>query len=95
MPREEGSALVADEYLDESEVQTRISFVLHKFRTVDLHTLDWSKSFEDCGFDSLETTAILTSIEHEFHTVFEDRVFENFTSLQQVLKFVATDHNCF
>ena len=81
IPREKGKNLVADEYLDESEVQTRISFVLHKFRTFDLHTLDWSKSFDDLGLDSLETTAILTSIEHEFHTVFEDRVFENFTSL--------------
>ena len=81
IPREKGKNLAVDEYLDESEVQTRISFVLHKFRTIDLHTLDWSKSFEDLGLDSLETTAILTSIEHEFHTVFEDRVFENFTSL--------------
>ena len=36
---------------------------------------------DEQGFDSLETTAILTSIEHEFHTIFEDRVFENFDTL--------------
>ena len=31
--------------------------------------------------DSLEQIALLTAIEEEFHTVFEDRVFENFSNL--------------
>ena len=47
----------------------------------DLHKLNWDASFDDLGIDSLEQTALLTSIEHEFHTVFEDRVFENFENL--------------
>lgn len=95
MPREKGKEIVVDDYLDLTEVQTRMSFVLHQFRILDLHSLDWDASFEQLGLDSLETTAILTSIEHEFHTVFEDRVFENFTSLGEVQRFIATDHNCF
>ena len=72
-----------------------MSQVMHSFRMFDLETLKWTDSFEKLGLDSLELTALLTSIEHEFHTVFEDRVFENFTNLQQVLRFIATDHNCF
>ena len=93
LPRE--NPLAVDEYLDESEVHTRISYVLNQFKIFDLHTLNWNDSFEKLGIDSLETTALLTSIEHEFHTVFEDRVFENFENLHQVLRFIATDHNCF
>ena len=84
MPREKGKELMVDEYLDLSEVQTRMSFVIHQFRILDLNTLDWTASFEQLGLDSLETTAMITSIEHEFHTVFEDRVFEKFTSFAQV-----------
>ena len=95
LPREKGEGLAVDEYLDESEVHTRISFVLHQFRIFDLNTFNWHDSFEKLGIDSLEQTSILTSIEHEFHTVFEDRVFENFSNFNQVIRFIATDHNCF
>ena len=93
LPRE--SPLAVDEYLDESEVHTRMSFVMHTFRIFNLETIDWTASWERLGIDSLEQTALLTSIEHEFHTVFEDRVFENFENLDQVKRFIATDHNCF
>ena len=70
-----------DSYLEPTEVHTRISKVLHNFALFDLHTIDWEADFTKCGMDSLESTAVLTSIEHEFHTVFEDRVFENFKNL--------------
>ena len=70
--------LAVDEYLDETEVHTRMSWILHQFRLFDLHKLDWEANFDAIGIDSLECTAVLTSFEHEFHTVFEDRVFENF-----------------
>ena len=32
----------ADHYLDESEVVTRMLFVLNNFKLVDLKTLDWA-----------------------------------------------------
>ena len=83
------------EHLEETEVITRIMFVLNKFKLFDLATLDWSKSWEDIGVDSLETIAIITSIEHECHTVIEDRVFDNMESLNDVKTWIATDHNCF
>ena len=84
-----------DEYLEPTEVQSRMSKVLHTFRLVDLYSMDWKASFEELGLDSLEVTAVLTSVEHEFHTVFEDRVFENFKSFDEVKRFIAADHNCF
>ena len=84
-----------DEYLEVTEVHTRMSKILHAFALFDLHTLDWDAPFEKCGMDSLESTAVLTSFEHEFHTVFEDRIFENFTNLNQVKRFITNDHNCF
>jgi hypothetical protein len=84
-----------DEYMDETEVQTRISQVIHNFKLLDLYKLDWNADFDSCGIDEYEQTAILTSIEHEFHTVFEDRIFENFRNFNEVLRFVASDHNCF
>ena len=84
-----------DSYLDDSEVQTRISKILYAFKIIDLHTLDWDVEFDNCGIDEYEQTSILTSIEHEFHTVFEDRVFENFRNFNEVKAFIASDHNCF
>ena len=86
---------VGAEFLDESEVITRMMFVLNNFAIYDLKSLDWEKSFQDNGMDSLESTAVLTSIEHEFHTIFEDRVFENFDNLNEVKRWICTDHNCF
>lgn len=94
MPRDKGP-LEAEDFLCETEVQTRMSQVLHTFRLFDLHSLDWEADFEQIGLDSLDQTSVLTSFEHEFHTVFEDRVFENFRNLNQVKRFITTDHNCF
>lgn len=89
------SVLANEEYLCETEVQTRISQVLHKFKLLDLHSLDWDAKFDDLGLDEYEQTAILTSIEHEFHTIFEDNRFDHFTNFNEVAQFISTDHNCF
>ena len=72
---------LADDTMDETEVITRMMHVLHRFRLYDLETLDWSKPFGAQGIDSLEATALITTFEDEFHTIFEDRVFENFENL--------------
>ena len=68
---------------------------MHAYKLFDLKTINWDADFEDLGIDSLESTALLTSFEHEFHTVFEDRAFENFNNLNEVKRFIFTDHNCF
>ena len=86
---------VADDTLDETEVITRIMHVLHRFHAYDLEKFDWKKPFADNGVDSLEATAIITTIEDEFHTIFEDRVFENFENLDQIKQHLVLDHNAF
>ena len=73
-----------DKHLEKTEVDTRIMWVLHKFKLFDLQKFDWYMSFEQLGIDSLESTAIITSIEHEFSTIFEDKVFDNFDNFHQV-----------
>jgi len=61
---------------------------------VDLKTFKLEADFKkDLRLDSLETIALLTSIEHEFNTVFEDRVFENFRNTEQVVNHLASDTN--
>ena len=80
----ENRILEHEKYVDETEVQTRMSQVIHKFRILDLHKLDWNSSFEQLGLDIYEQNALLTSIEHEFHTVFEDRLFESFETFNEV-----------
>ena len=79
LPRE--NYKVTGPNLDESEVITRIMQVINSFSTWNLSTFDFKKSFEDQGIDSLEVIALITSVEHEFHTIFEDHVFDYFENM--------------
>ena len=45
----------------------------------------------DLQLDSLNLVALLTSIEHEFTTVFEDNVFEGIRSLNEVVTLLMPD----
>lgn len=92
MPKDQ---LALDEYLDDSEVQTRMSQVIYNFHLLDLAKLDWDANFEQNGLDEYEQIAVITGIEHEFHTVFEDHVFDNFKNFNEIRRFVGNDHNCF
>jgi acyl carrier protein len=70
--------------------------VLSHFDKVNLKTFNWEDELgNSLKLDSLEQTALLVAVEHEFHIVFEDRVFENFTNLEQVIRFIATDNYAF
>ena len=81
--------------LDETEIITRFNFVLHQFKLYDLASINWKQPFEEQGIDSLEATALITSLEHEFHIVFEDNVFESFECFNDVKKQICNDHNAF
>ena len=85
----------ADVHLDEAEVVTRMMHVVHQFSIYDLETLDWKTAWDDQGIDSLEQTALLTSFEHEFHTIFEDNVFDHFENFNQVKDWIVSDHGAF
>jgi NADH dehydrogenase (ubiquinone) 1 alpha/beta subcomplex 1, acyl-carrier protein len=45
----------------------------------------------DLKMDSLNIVALLTSIEHEFTTVFEDNVFEGISNLNEVVTLLMRD----
>ncbi len=68
--------------------------VLSHFECVNLRTFAFSDSFKSANVDSLEQIAILTSIEEEFHTVFEDTVFDSFCDMDSVVRYLKTD-DCF
>ena len=69
--------------------------VLNQFGCYDLRTLDWAKSFEENGIDSLDQIAIITSLEHEFHTIFEDNVFDSLESLNECRERLSKDYAAF
>eukprot|EP00357_Protocruzia_adherens_P035524 CAMPEP_0115015614 /NCGR_PEP_ID=MMETSP0216-20121206/26883_1 /TAXON_ID=223996 /ORGANISM="Protocruzia adherens, Strain Boccale" /LENGTH=135 /DNA_ID=CAMNT_0002385787 /DNA_START=67 /DNA_END=474 /DNA_ORIENTATION=- len=84
------------EILDSDEIQVRIVNVLKNFEKINLRTFKWDDEFEnDLKFDSLEQTVLLTSLEEEFHIVFEDRVFEHFSTLDDVIHYISSDPQAF
>ena len=61
--------------------------VLKSFEKFDLKNVNWNGDLmKDLGLDSLERIAVITSMEHEFTAIFEDRVFDNLKSLQDIKK---------
>lgn len=83
-------------YIERNEVEARIMKILSYFEKIDLKGFKWTDDLEkDLKMDSLDQTVLLTSVEEEFNIVFEDRVFDNFTNLEQVVKFIASDSLAF
>jgi acyl carrier protein len=81
-----------DQTLPASEIRTRIIHILRHFANVDLRKIDWkSNILAGIGLDEFERVALLTSVEHEFGTVFEDNVFDNLKTLEDVVGYLATD----
>lgn len=81
-----------ERFLPEQEVKTRVIHVLRHFEKVNLKQLDWNAHLEDgLKLDSLDRVALLTSIETEFNTVFEDNVFDHINTLNQVVLQLTTD----
>jgi len=82
--------------LDRTEIQARIYNVLRMLDLKSLDEIDFDADYEkDLGFDSLEWTAIVTSIEHEFHTVFEDSFYEHHRTINDFVKIIENDFSCF
>ena len=80
-----------------AEIRTRILYVLSKFEKVPLtEQFNWKGKFDEHhGLDSLDVIAIITTIEEEFHTVFEDAAFDNFQTFEDVANFLTTLHNAY
>ena len=72
-----------------NEIKTRIIHVLRHFEKMDLKSIDWDGDIEkDLGLDEYERIALITSVEHEFKTIFEDNFFDNIISLNDVVNYV-------
>jgi acyl carrier protein len=75
-----------------SEIKTRIFHILRHFQQVDLRKLDWKATLlQGLKFDDYERIAFLTSVEQEFGTVFEDNVFDNLKTLEDVVGYLTMD----
>ena len=83
---------VHDTTVPAHEVKTRVIHVLRHFEKINLKKLDWDAHLEEgLKLDSLERVALLTSIETEFNTIFEDNVFDHIKTLNNVVKQLTSD----
>ncbi|CAK65013.1 unnamed protein product (macronuclear) [Paramecium tetraurelia] len=83
-------------YMEENEVDVRFLKVLKSFDKIDVKQINWEGDLnKDLGLDSLERIALITSIEHEFTAIFEDRVFDNLKSLQDIKNQILKDDSAF
>lgn len=83
-------------YLDRTEIHARIYNLLRQFDFKPLDEIDFDMDYEkELGLDSLEWTALVTSIEHEFHTAFEDTLFDHYRTINDFVAHLEKDHLCF
>ena len=68
-----------------AEIEARIFKVAMMFPKIDMNKFNLDMKFNDLGIDSLETIAVICTLEDEFHCVFEETVFDNFTCGRDVL----------
>ena len=83
-------------YLERSEIETRILKRVYHSELMDVNKLRFSMDLRsDLKLDSLNIVVLLTEIEHEFTTVFEDKVFESVRNLQEIVDILARDEKVF
>ncbi len=82
---------LVDFKLEYNEIEARVYNVLHQFPKIDMKSFHPTMTFEQLKLDSLETIAVITAIERDFHTVFEENVFDNFETPQDVITFMTTN----
>ena len=81
--------------LEPNEIEARIYNVIHLFKNIDIKSFSLKKSFKDLNIDSLETIALITAVEREFHIVFEETVFDNFENLNDVKTYISKSKYAF
>lgn len=78
--------LEASAPIQRHEVEARIFKCVRHYEKINPKQLNWTDNLtETWGMDSLDTTALLTAIEHEFSVVFHDNMYDNFDNLEQVI----------
>lgn len=85
-----------DSLLDRTEIHARIYNLLRQFDFKPLEEINFDADYEkELGLDSLEWTALITSVEHEFHTVFEDKLYEHLRTINDFVSIIEKDFTCF
>lgn len=78
------------------EVNVRFLKVLKSFEKIDVKSVNWEGDLiQELGLDNLEKIALIASIEHEFTAIFEDRVFDNLNTLNDIKKPLLKDDSAF
>lgn len=86
---------VVEQGMDITEIKARIYNLLRQFDFLEIEKFDFSKDYNELGLDSLDWTALLTSIEYEFHTVFNDTFYEHWNCLDDVVQHLKNDEHIF
>lgn len=82
--------------LERNEIETRILKRLHESELVDLRKFKFNQDLrKDLKLDSLNVVVLLTEIEQEFTTVFEDRVFESARNIEELIDILVRDPKIF
>ena len=85
IPVEEATAPI-----ERHEVEARIFKCVRHYEKINPRELQWRDNLTEVwGMDSLDNTALLTSIEHEFSVVFHDNLYDNFDNLEQVIEYIT------
>jgi acyl carrier protein len=96
IPFDKDGDIKLDRMMDKTEIQARVYNLLREFDFKPLEEIDFDGDYEkDNGLDSLEWTALITSIEHEFHTVFEDNLYFHFRTINDFVSLLEKDHMAF
>ncbi len=77
--------------IEKTEIEARIFNILRQYDWIDLDNFDFKTPYDKLGLDSLDWTALLTSIEYEFHTVFNDTFYEHWKTVDEVVKHLDGD----
>lgn len=83
-------------FLERNEIETRILKRLHESELVDLRKFKFNQDLrKDLKLDSLNVVVLLTEIEQQFTTVFEDRVFESARNIEELIDILVRDPKIF
>jgi acyl carrier protein len=78
--------------LPRHEIEARIYKCVRHHEKINPRQLKWSDNLKNTwAMDSLDTTALLTSIEHEFSVVFHDNFYDRFETLEPVISYLAEE----
>ena len=77
------------------EIEARVYKVVETMPMLNIQTFCFEKKFQDLNLDSLQSILFICELEKEFHCVFEETVFDNFTTPREVVRHLSNSHFCF